>query len=217
MSFIDETTSRVSVTSSSIKQSDEFTLDEGIYWHQCGDIARAEKIYKKIHINQKYFSLEIKKKPDIKNNLDFFNNLKEIFSNILKYRLNRPLNYFEEGDLGQKYFINTNYKKELVDLYKKTSDIVRKRAKKISKQNFLFFTIRIKNFLTRLIKYFFIKKEYRQNMPGFSDSIDRILYNLNIYSTIIHKNNKDVFYLSPKSNLSKVRNIKFLNFKDLKI
>ena len=54
-------------------------------------------------------------------------------------------------------------------------------------------------------------------MPGFSDSMDRILYNLNIYSAISHKNNKDVFYLSPKSNLSKVKNIKFLNIKDLKI
>jgi hypothetical protein len=158
-----------------------------------------------------------KKKLDIKNNLDFFNNLKEIFSNILKYRLIRPLNYFEEGDLGQKYFINTNYKKELVDLYKKTSDIVRKRAKKVSRQNYLFFTIRIKNFITKFLKYILIKKKYKQNAPGFSDSIDKILYNLNIYSTIIDKNNKNIFYLSPKSNLSKVKNIKFLNFKDLKI
>ena len=53
MSFIDETTARVSVNSSLFKQSDEFTLDEGIYWHQCGDIARAEKIYKKLLLTDK--------------------------------------------------------------------------------------------------------------------------------------------------------------------
>jgi hypothetical protein len=160
---------------------------------------------------------EDKKKLDIKNNLGFLDNLQKIFGNIFKYQQNMSSNYFEQGDLGQKYFINTNYKKELVDLYSKTFNIVGKRAKKISRQNYLFFTIRIKNFFTRLIKYFFIKNEYRQNMPGFSDSMDRILYNLNIYSAISHKNNKDVFYLSPKSNLSKVKNIKFLNIKNLKI
>ena len=159
-----------------------------------------------------------KKKLRVNNNLGFLNNLQTIFDNIFKYRKNIFFNDFKKGDYDHKYFINTNYKKkELEDLWKKTFDIVGKRSKKVARQDYLFFIIRIKNFLTRLHKYFFIKKEYRQNMPGYSDSADRMLYNLNIYSTISHKNNKNVFYLSPKSNLSKVKNIKFLNIKDLKI
>ena len=161
--------------------------------------------------------IELKNRSDIRNKFGFLSNLKKIFCDIFEYKKNMSINYFEQGDLGQEYFINTKYKKELIDLYKKTYDIVGKKAKKISRQSYLLFTIRIKNFITRFVKYFFTKKSNAQNMLGFSDSIDRILYNLNIYSIISHNNNKNVFYLSPKSNLSKVKKFKFINLKDLNI
>ena len=46
MSLIGHTDARVSINSLPVQQSNEFTLDHGLYWHQAGSIERAEIIYR---------------------------------------------------------------------------------------------------------------------------------------------------------------------------
>ena len=172
---------------------------------------------KTIYIQGVDLPFQVKKKSTI-NYLKILSNFNKKLLNFFNYS-NHPKkienNFFVQGDYGQQYYTNENFKKEIEDLYKKTIQIIEKKALKVSVRNYLFFIVRIKNFFNKFLKYILENEKNVQKKHGYHEVINDIFYNLNIYSDISYKNNKIFFYLSPKSNLSKVKNFTFIDPKDL--
>ena len=122
----------------------------------------------------------------------------------------RDIDYVQHGDLGQKYYVDPVSKSELLELYKKTSLDISMQVNKNIKKNMLFFFKKIFNLKKYLFNFFFKIK-----LKGFSDSIETILHNCGIYSQIAKENNKKIFYLSANSSLKNIKNLSYVNSKNL--
>lgn len=116
---------------------------------------------------------------------------------------------FYLGRSGHGYFVDTDYKSEIIEMYKMTNKIIFERSNLLSKKSLTFFISRMYNFFIKIYKLCF------ENRFSLEKDWDVISKNINIYLKICLINNIKVFYLNKSSNLKLMKNIRFINSSDI--
>ena len=125
---------------------------------------------------------------------------------------NKKIDYFRIGDLGQEYLVRNELEDELKILYKKTFQDISKQSKRQITETFPSIINKFQYLIKKIFNLISKKK-----LTGFSGTINTILNNCEIYSKIAKENNIKIYNLSPNSTLKKVKNIDYLDPKNIKL
>lgn len=125
------------------------------------------------------------------------------FSKIYIQGIDLPTSNYQGKRIGKKYYGFEN---------KEADDFIDKEVMQICRKKFFLYYLKTLQFLPYLKSFLLrLKILFKKDYSYFSDNIDVSLDIISWISDIAKSNNQEIFNLSEKSNLRKVKSIKFIS------
>ena len=125
------------------------------------------------------------------------------FSKIYIQGIDLPTSNYQGKRIGKKYYGFEN---------KEADDFIDKEVMKICRKKFFLYYLKNLQFLPYLKSFLLrLKILFKKDYSYFSDNIDVSLDIISWISDIAKSNNQEIFNLSEKSNLRKVKSIKYIS------